>query len=67
MNVETIGGFGGLAAPTLGLAPVALALARLGIISDFSGVRLERTERTTLQGRPVVRFSVVAALRGVDS
>lgn len=42
---------------------VALALARLAIVPDFADVRLERTERATVQGRDEIRFSIVASVR----
>lgn len=42
---------------------VALALSRLAIISDLSNVRLRRSERATVQGTQVVRFSIVTGVR----
>jgi Tfp pilus assembly protein PilN len=42
---------------------VAATLARLGIVADLSNVRLERSQSARLQGRPVVRFSIVTSVR----
>ena len=44
---------------------LALALARLGILAEVSSVRLERSERATIQGQQVVRFTAEVSLRTV--
>lgn len=43
---------------------VALTLSRLGIVSDLTDVRLGRSDRVTVSGASVLRFSVTAGVRG---